>query len=81
MYSIDLVMLSVNWRFLCLFRFDECGLSPLTVKALTTAGYVQMTRVQEATLSLALEGVLLVAYVLSSILQIINSFLKMSTTL
>ncbi|XP_065858213.1 probable DEAD-box ATP-dependent RNA helicase 48 isoform X2 [Euphorbia lathyris] len=37
-------------------RFDECGLSPLTVKALTAAGYIHMTRVQEATLSLSLEG-------------------------
>ncbi|WCJ26212.1 DEAD-box ATP-dependent RNA helicase 48 [Euphorbia peplus] len=37
-------------------RFDECGLSPLTVKALSAAGYLQMTRVQEATLSLSLEG-------------------------
>ncbi|KDP25471.1 hypothetical protein JCGZ_20627 [Jatropha curcas] len=37
-------------------RFDECGLSSLTVKALTAAGYVQMTRVQEATLSACLEG-------------------------
>ncbi|XP_057950133.1 probable DEAD-box ATP-dependent RNA helicase 48 [Malania oleifera] len=37
-------------------RFDESGISPLTVKALTLAGYVQMTRVQEATLSVCLEG-------------------------
>ncbi|XP_052171199.1 probable DEAD-box ATP-dependent RNA helicase 48 [Diospyros lotus] len=37
-------------------RFDECNVSPLTVKALTQAGYVQMTRVQEATLSVCLEG-------------------------
>ncbi|KAF3969664.1 hypothetical protein CMV_006568 [Castanea mollissima] len=37
-------------------RFDECGISPLTVKALSAAGYVQMTRVQEATLSACLEG-------------------------
>uniref|UniRef100_A0A6N2K718 ATP-dependent RNA helicase n=1 Tax=Salix viminalis TaxID=40686 RepID=A0A6N2K718_SALVM len=37
-------------------RFDECGLSPLTVKAFIAAGYVQMTRVQEATLSVCLEG-------------------------
>ncbi|XP_044487214.1 probable DEAD-box ATP-dependent RNA helicase 48 [Mangifera indica] len=37
-------------------RFDECGISPLTVKALTAAGYVQMTRVQNATLSICLEG-------------------------
>lgn len=37
-------------------RFDECEISPLTVKALTAAGYMQMTRVQEATLSAVLEG-------------------------
>lgn len=39
------------------FRFDESGASPLTVKALTEAGYVQMTAVQEATLSAFLEGI------------------------
>ncbi|TQE10612.1 hypothetical protein C1H46_003725 [Malus baccata] len=37
-------------------RFDECGISPLTVKALTSAGYVKMTRVQEVALSVCLEG-------------------------
>ncbi|XP_068640013.1 probable DEAD-box ATP-dependent RNA helicase 48 [Aristolochia californica] len=37
-------------------RFDECNISPLTLKALTVAGYVQMTKVQEATLSYCLEG-------------------------
>ncbi|XP_008238909.2 PREDICTED: probable DEAD-box ATP-dependent RNA helicase 48 [Prunus mume] len=37
-------------------RFDGCGISPLTVKALTSAGYIQMTRVQEAALSVCLEG-------------------------
>ncbi|GLT67826.1 hypothetical protein SLA2020_401050 [Shorea laevis] len=37
-------------------RFDESGISPLTVKALSAAGYFQMTRVQEATLSVSLEG-------------------------
>ncbi|XVF51526.1 hypothetical protein PTKIN_Ptkin04bG0191800 [Pterospermum kingtungense] len=37
-------------------RFDESGISPLTVKALSVAGYFQMTRVQEATLSVCLEG-------------------------
>ncbi|KAJ1281708.1 hypothetical protein BS78_04G326500 [Paspalum vaginatum] len=37
-------------------RFDECGISPLTVKALTDAGYVQTTVVQEAALPLCLEG-------------------------
>lgn len=41
----------------CMFsRFDECDVSPLTVKALSEAGYVQMTRVQEATLSVCLDG-------------------------
>lgn len=37
-------------------RFDECNISPLTIKALSSAGYVQMTAVQEATLPVCLEG-------------------------
>ncbi|KAL5718405.1 RNA helicase [Ranunculus cassubicifolius] len=37
-------------------RFDECNISPLTVKALSSAGYIQMTKVQEATLSVCLDG-------------------------
>ncbi|CAJ1937475.1 unnamed protein product [Sphenostylis stenocarpa] len=37
-------------------RFDECGISPNTVKALSSAGYVHLTRVQEASLSICLEG-------------------------
>ncbi|KAJ8490472.1 hypothetical protein OPV22_012193 [Ensete ventricosum] len=37
-------------------RFDECGVSPLTIKALTDAGYIQMTVVQEATLPVCLDG-------------------------
>ncbi|KAJ7944889.1 putative Dead box ATP-dependent RNA helicase [Quillaja saponaria] len=37
-------------------RFDECGISPLTIKALSSAGYFYMTRVQEASLSVCLEG-------------------------
>lgn len=37
-------------------RFDESGVSPLTVKALSAARYFQMTRVQEATLSAFFEG-------------------------
>ncbi|XP_042510421.1 putative DEAD-box ATP-dependent RNA helicase 33 [Macadamia integrifolia] len=37
-------------------RFEECSISPLTVKALTLAGYVQMTTVQEATLPACLDG-------------------------
>ncbi|KAK1603453.1 hypothetical protein QYE76_037315, partial [Lolium multiflorum] len=36
--------------------FDEFGISPLTVKALTDAGYVQTTVVQEAALPVCLEG-------------------------
>jgi superfamily II DNA/RNA helicase len=40
------------------FRFDECGISPLTVQALTDAGYVQTTVVQEAALPICLEGVI-----------------------
>ncbi|KAL2902447.1 putative DEAD-box ATP-dependent RNA helicase 33 [Bienertia sinuspersici] len=37
-------------------RFEDCGVSPLTVKALTDAGYAMMTKVQEDTLSVCLEG-------------------------
>ncbi|XP_056174100.1 probable DEAD-box ATP-dependent RNA helicase 48 isoform X2 [Syzygium oleosum] len=33
-------------------RFDECDISPWSIKALSSAGYVRMTKVQEATLSL-----------------------------
>ncbi|PKA55668.1 DEAD-box ATP-dependent RNA helicase 48 [Apostasia shenzhenica] len=36
--------------------FDECNVSPLTVKALNAAGYVNLTVVQEAALPLCLEG-------------------------
>lgn len=52
--------------YLVLTRFDECGyvISPLTVKALSSSGYVRMTRVQEATLSPCLEGMRSI-YVLS----------------
>jgi hypothetical protein len=41
-----------------IFRFDECGISPLTVKALTDAGYVKTTVVQEAALPVCLEGII-----------------------
>ncbi|KAK4487328.1 hypothetical protein RD792_006059, partial [Penstemon davidsonii] len=37
-------------------RFDECDVSSFTIRALTEAGYLQMTMVQEATLSACLEG-------------------------
>lgn len=45
--------MTLRWMF---SRFDECDVSALTVKALSEAGYVQMTRVQEATLSVCLDG-------------------------
>ncbi|KAL7585032.1 hypothetical protein Lser_V15G43747 [Lactuca serriola] len=41
---------------LSLKRFDECNVSPLTIKALTLAGYVKMTKVQDAAISACLEG-------------------------
>ncbi|RZC74361.1 hypothetical protein C5167_049832 [Papaver somniferum] len=37
-------------------RFEELGISPLTIKALTLAGYSKMTKVQEAILSVSLDG-------------------------
>ena len=42
-----------------IFRFGQFGISPLTVKALTDAGYIQTTVVQEAALPLCLEGTFL----------------------
>ena len=63
--SVDFVL----YVFFC--RFDECGLSPLTVKALIAAGYVQMTRVQEATLSVCLEGMQIVFYVSSPVMRVL----------
>ncbi|CAL9107249.1 unnamed protein product [Musa textilis] len=37
-------------------RFENCSLSPLSLKGIEAAGYVMMTLVQEATLPLILEG-------------------------
>ncbi|KAL6603981.1 hypothetical protein ACP70R_044342 [Stipagrostis hirtigluma subsp. patula] len=37
-------------------RFDECPLSPLTLKGVKSAGYERMTAVQEATLPIILQG-------------------------
>lgn len=54
-------ILSTSYNISCscfTFRFDECGISPLTVKALTDAGYIQTTVVQEATLPICLEGII-----------------------
>ncbi|KAK8463568.1 hypothetical protein SEVIR_1G380600v4 [Setaria viridis] len=41
-------------------RFDECGISPMTVQALTDAGYVQTTVVQEAALPICLDGTIFI---------------------
>ncbi|XP_050899347.1 probable DEAD-box ATP-dependent RNA helicase 48 [Lathyrus oleraceus] len=38
-------------------RFEECAISPLTIKALSSSGYIHMTRVQETSLPICLEGV------------------------
>uniref|UniRef100_A0A0D9WQT9 ATP-dependent RNA helicase n=1 Tax=Leersia perrieri TaxID=77586 RepID=A0A0D9WQT9_9ORYZ len=37
-------------------RFDECSLSPLTLKGVKASGYERMTAVQEATLPIILKG-------------------------
>ncbi|XP_074563562.1 DEAD-box ATP-dependent RNA helicase 48-like [Curcuma longa] len=37
-------------------RFADSGISPLTIKALTDAGYIQMTVVQDAALPVCLDG-------------------------
>lgn len=37
-------------------RFDECPLSPLTLKGVKAANYERMTAVQEATLPIILQG-------------------------
>ena len=37
-------------------RFDQCPISPLSLKAIKDAGYEKMTVVQEATLPVILKG-------------------------
>lgn len=42
---------------MCLIpRFDQCSISPLSLKGIKDAGYEKMTLVQEATLPLILKG-------------------------
>lgn len=53
--SIQLTSYAVS-----VFRFDECGISPMTVQALTDAGYVQTTVVQEAALPICLDGTIFI---------------------
>lgn len=40
-------------------RFDQCSVSPLSLKGIKDAGYEKMTVVQEATLPLILKGLFL----------------------
>ncbi|KEH18675.1 DEAD-box ATP-dependent RNA helicase 31 [Medicago truncatula] len=47
---------AVTASFLSDSRFDECSVSPLSLKGVKDAGYEKMTIVQEATLPVILEG-------------------------
>ncbi|CAO2179189.1 unnamed protein product [Urochloa humidicola] len=46
----------VDGSYLSDTRFDQCDISPLSLKAIKDAGYERMTRVQEATLPVILQG-------------------------
>ncbi|CAO2170657.1 unnamed protein product [Urochloa humidicola] len=46
----------VDGSYLTETRFDQCAISPLSLKAVKDAGYERMTRVQEATLPIILQG-------------------------
>ena len=54
--------------FLRFNSFDELEISPLTIKALTLAGYAQMTGVQEAAISVVLDGTLTIFFWISCVL-------------
>lgn len=45
-----------NLEMLFICRFDQCAISPLSLKAVKDAGYERMTQVQEATLPVILQG-------------------------
>lgn len=47
----------VSFFYAC--RFDQCSISPLSLKGVKDAGYEKMTVVQEATLPVILKGSLL----------------------
>jgi len=47
---------SVDGSYLTETRFDQCAISPLSLKAVKDAGYERMTQVQEATLPIILQG-------------------------
>uniref|UniRef100_A0A0D9V2Z1 ATP-dependent RNA helicase n=1 Tax=Leersia perrieri TaxID=77586 RepID=A0A0D9V2Z1_9ORYZ len=46
----------VDGSYLSDTRFDQCAISPLSLKAVKDAGYERMTQVQEATLPIILQG-------------------------
>uniref|UniRef100_A0A0E0JL87 ATP-dependent RNA helicase n=1 Tax=Oryza punctata TaxID=4537 RepID=A0A0E0JL87_ORYPU len=46
----------VDGSYLSETRFDQCAISPLSLKAVKDAGYERMTQVQEATLPIILQG-------------------------
>ncbi|KAI3711463.1 hypothetical protein L2E82_41569 [Cichorium intybus] len=54
--SLPRVLTEGNESYLSETRFDECSVSPLSLKAIKDAGYEKMTIVQEATLPVILKG-------------------------
>ncbi|XP_047053079.1 DEAD-box ATP-dependent RNA helicase 26-like [Lolium rigidum] len=46
----------VDGSYLSATRFDQCAVSPLSLQGIKDAGYERLTRVQEATLPVILEG-------------------------
>ncbi|KAK9056127.1 hypothetical protein SSX86_027216 [Deinandra increscens subsp. villosa] len=82
--SLPRVSMEGSESYLSETRFDECSVSPLSLKAIKDAGYEKMTIVQEATLPVILKGkdVLAkartgtgktVAFLLPSIEEVVNS--------
>lgn len=57
-------------------RFDQCSVSPLSLKGIKDAGYEKMTVVQEATLPVILKG--LFSTVPLRVLPTINSIMHSS---
>ncbi|XP_071726565.1 DEAD-box ATP-dependent RNA helicase 31-like [Rutidosis leptorrhynchoides] len=56
MPSLPRISTDGNESYLSETRFDECSVSPLSLRAIKDAGYEKMTIVQEATLPVILEG-------------------------
>ena len=56
-------------------RFDQCSVSPFSLKGIKDAGYEKMTMVQEATLPVILKGLFLTVplRVLPTICSIVHS--------